>query len=292
MLPDFIIVGAPKAGTTSLFHYIKEHADIFMCEPKEVNYFSGEDINEQNLFYSDFKVNKLVDYKKLFSFARLDQIKGEASVSYLFYPEVAQRIFETIPACKIIAVLRNPIERGYSHYLMDYKLGLVDLPYEDIVFKRGDHKDLALYYQQYVELGFYAIQLERYFAVFPKEQIKIYTQDELKMDTAAVVKNLFEFLNVKYTDIVKSELQHNQFSLPKNKLIHKLYSSVWLRKSLSAILPYSFREKVKSVLFKKGKKPELTQKTIEKLLEIYSPDILKLNEMIDQDVLTWIHPNG
>jgi hypothetical protein len=292
MLPDFIIVGAPKAGTTSLFHYIKEHENIFMSEPKEVNYFSGAYINEQNLFYSDFKVNTLVDYKKLFSFARLDQVKGEASVSYLFYPRIAQKIFETIPLCKIIAVLRNPVERGYSHYLMDYKLGLVDLPYEDIVFKRGNHKDLALFYQQYVELGFYAQQLHRYFAVFPKEQIKIYTQDELKMDTTAVVKNLFEFLNVKCTDIVKSELQHNQFSLPKNRLIHKLYSSVWLRKSLSAILPYNFRERVKLVLFKKGKKPELTQKTIEKLLEIYSPDILKLNEMIEQDVLTWMHPNG
>jgi hypothetical protein len=283
MLPDFIIVGAPKAGTTSLFHYIKEHA---------VNYFSGEEISRQKLFYNDYKINKLVDYKKLFSSARYDQVKGEASVSYLFYPNVAQRIFEAIPSCKIIAVLRNPIDRGYSHYLMDYKLGLVDMPYEDIVFKRGNHKNQELYYQQYVELGLYAHQLNRYFAIFPKEQIKIYTQDELKIDTPAVVKNLFEFLNVNSTNIVISKTQHNQFSLPKNKLIHELYSSVWLRKSLSSILPYGFREKVKSALFKKGKKPELTQKTINKLLEIYNPDILKLNEMIEQDVLRWMKPDG
>ena len=292
MFPNFIIIGAPKAGTTSLYHYIAEHPNIFMSEPKEVNYFSGTDISKQNLFYADFKVNTLDEYEGLFSSADVGQVKGEASVSYLFYPKVPQRIFELIPSCKVIAVLRNPIERGYSHYLMDYKLGLVDLPYEDIVFKRGDHKKLGLYYQQYVELGLYAQQLEKYFDIFPKEQIKIYTQEELKIDTEAVINNLFEFLNVKKIDLVESKVKHNQFSLPKNIIIHKLYSAVWLRKTLSVMLPYSFREHVKKILFKKGSKPELSMAARSKLLEIYTPDILKLNKMIEQDVLIWMKPNA
>jgi hypothetical protein len=292
MLPDFLIIGAPKAGTTSLYHYITAHPNIFMTKPKEVNYFSGSDISKQNLFYADFKINTLDAYEALFSSADLGQVKGEASVSYLFYNKVAQRIWELIPSCKVIAVLRNPIERGYSHYLMDYKLGLVDLPYEDIVFKRGAHKKLNLYHQQYVELGLYAQQLEKYFAFFPKEQIKIYTQEELKIDTVSVVEDLLDFLDVNKIDLVESKVKHNQFSLPKNILIHKLYSSVWLRNKLSVMLPYSFRENVKKLLFKKGSKPVLSKAARAKLLEIYTPDILKLNKMIEQDVSIWIKPDA
>jgi hypothetical protein len=258
-----------------------------MSTPKEVNYFSSESIKKQNLFYSDTKIDSLDNYKKLFESTQAFNIKGEASVSYLFYPDVPNKIYDCIPTCKIIMVLRNPLDRGYSHYLMDYKLGLVDLPYEDIVLKKGNHKKLDLYYQQYVELGLYAKQLERYLHVFPKDQIKVYTQDELKNNISLVVDDLYSFLGADSKNITLSTTKHNQFSLPKNVVIHKLYSSVWLRKFLSNLLPYNLREQIKTVFFKKGKKPEISASLRTTLQEIYNPDIIKLNDMIEQDVLNW-----
>ncbi|MCL1049561.1 sulfotransferase domain-containing protein [Shewanella abyssi] len=292
MSPDFIIVGAPKAGTTSLYHYLSANPSVFMTEPKEINFFSCEALEKQNLFYADFKVNSAPAYQALFSKGDEVQVKGEASVSYLFYPDVAKSIYEYNPECKIIMVLRDPIARGYSHYLMDLKLGLVDLPYEDIVFKKGNHKNMGLYYQQYVELGLYGKQVKRYLDVFPREQIKIYTQEELKADTPSVVNDLFGFLDVQKASHADTNVSHNQFSMPRNKVVAWLYSRVWLRKLLSAIFPYKVRTFINTYLFKKGRKPVMTESVKSRLAEIYREDMLLLNELIEQDVSSWSNSNA
>ena len=148
MLPNFIIVGAPKAGTTSLYHYLSEHPQVFMSDPKEVNFFSKEEIEAQGLYYQDFKAKDLNSYEKLFNEGIGKKAVGEGSVSYLFYPDTPAKIKASIPEVKIIILLRNPVERGYSHYLMDYRMGLTDLSYEEIVYKTSSHKNLNLYYQQ------------------------------------------------------------------------------------------------------------------------------------------------
>jgi hypothetical protein len=292
MSPDFIIVGAPKAGTTSLYHYLNANLSVFMTEPKEVNFFSYVQLEKQNLFYSDFKVKTDAAYKALFSKGDKNQVKGEASVSYLFYPDVAKSIYEYNPECKIIMVLRDPIERGYSHYLMDLKLGLVDLPYEDIVFKRGDHKNMGLYYQQYVELGLYAKQVKRYLDVFPREQIKIYTQEQLKADTPSVVSDLFGFLGLQKSNYTDTGISHNQFSMPRNKVIAWVYSRVRLRKLLSSVFPYKARTFINTYLFKKGRKPAMATNIRSRLVKIYREDMLFLNELIEQDVSSWSNTNG
>jgi hypothetical protein len=284
MSPDFIIVGAPKAGTTSLYHYLNANLSVFMTEPKEVNFFSYVQLEKQNLFYSDFKVKTDAAYKALFSKGDKNQVKGEASVSYLFYPDVAKSIYEYNPECKIIMVLRDPIERGYSHYLMDLKLGLVDLPYEDIVFKRGDHKNMGLYYQQYVELGLYAKQVKRYLDVFPREQ--------LKADTPSVVSDLFGFLGLQKSNYTDTGISHNQFSMPRNKVIAWVYSRVRLRKLLSSVFPYKARTFINTYLFKKGRKPAMATNIRSRLVKIYREDMLFLNELIEQDVSSWSNTNG
>ena len=166
MLPNFIIAGAPKAGTTSLYHYLSEHPEVFMSDPKEVNFFSKEEIDAQGLYYDIFKAGNISEYKKLFINANGKKAVGEASVSYLYYQEVPQKIKRIIPDAKIIIALRSPVERAFSHYLMDLRLGYIELSFEDVVYKRVEHKYLNLYYQQYVELGFYFEQVRRYIKCF------------------------------------------------------------------------------------------------------------------------------
>ena len=154
-VPDFFIVGAPKAGTTSLYFYLEQHPEIFMSAVKETNYFSYEATVKQNLYYNERGINDWEEYLKLFSEAGKKKAIGEASVSYLFYPEVAEAIKAKFPEGKIIIMLRNPVERALSHYNMDYKLGYVKTSFDEILFSKNKTPLEELYYQQFISLGMY-----------------------------------------------------------------------------------------------------------------------------------------
>ena len=163
MKVDFFIVGAPKAGTTSLYHYLSEHPQIEMSSQKEPDYFSDKAINEQGMYYGKNRVNTLDKYESLFV-QKESVVYGEASVSYLFYENVPEDIKKYNPNAKIIIMLRNPIERAFSHYLMDYRLGLISDSFENVLAKISKHKNAHLFYQQYIEVSKYAKQIQRYLA--------------------------------------------------------------------------------------------------------------------------------
>src|SRR4051794_4060836 len=114
MMPNFFIVGTPKAGTTSLYHYLEEHHDIYMAPIKETNFFSYHEIKSQGLFYNEEHISSLNQYQEQFKSVKNEKAVGEASVSYLYYPSVPLKIKEFNPKAKIIIVLRNPIDRGFS----------------------------------------------------------------------------------------------------------------------------------------------------------------------------------
>ncbi|OQK17902.1 hypothetical protein AU255_08585 [Methyloprofundus sedimenti] len=287
MLPNFIIVGAPKAGTTSLYHYLSEHPQVFMSEPKEVNFFSKDEIEEQGLYYQDFKAKDLDSYEKLFDKGIDKKAVGEGSVSYLFYPETPAKIKALLPAVKIIMLLRDPVARGYSHYLMDYRLGLVDVPYKEIVLKTSTHKNAHLYYQQYVELGLYYEQVKRYLELFGKEQVKIYFQEDLRQDTQKIIFDLYEFLEIDPSNIPNIEREHNAFSMPKSNVVHKLYTSYFIRTLLSVVFPEALKEKIKNELFERKKKPALEENLREQLLDIYRQDIQNLESFLNKDLSVW-----
>lgn len=287
MLPTFIIIGAPKAGTTSLYHYLSEHPDVYMSEPKEVNFFSREEIEAQGLYYQDFKAKDLKSYEQLFDDAINKKAIGEGSVSYLFYPHTPQKIKAILPKVKNIILLRNPIERGYSHYLMDYRLGLVDLTYEEIVFKTTKHENLDLYYQQYVELGLYYEQVKRYLDLFGKEQVKIYLQEDLRSDSMTVINDLYTYLNIDKSFVPDINKEHNSFSMPKYAFIQRLYSDQKVRTIMSNVLPNKLKELLLNGLFERVKKPKLDIKTKEYLSELYKPDIINLENMINMDLKSW-----
>ncbi|WP_345969905.1 sulfotransferase domain-containing protein [Sulfurimonas sp. HSL1-6] len=287
MLPNFFIVGAPKAGTTSLYHYLSEHPEVFMSEPKEVNFFSKEEIEAQGLYYDDFKAGNLAKYEALFEDAGTAKAIGEGSVSYLFYPKTPQKLHDAIPDAKIIILLRDPVERGYSHYLMDYRLGLVSQPYEEVVHQTGNHKHKKLYYQQYVALGLYYEQVKRYLDLFGLNQVKIYFQEDLRKDTEGVIQDLYKFLKIETNTQLDLAREHNAFSMPKNALIHRLYSSRNIRKTLSALLPDAVKEIVMNRLFERKKKPQLDPELRNELVAIYRPDIEKLEALLNKDLSHW-----
>ncbi len=184
---DFIVIGAQKAGTTSLFHYLRAHPQIHMPFVKEVGFFSSERRFRKGTPW----------YLKQFAQASQIQIVGEVSPQYMMQPEIPKRIHDLFPDTKLIAVLRNPIDRAYSAYRMAYRLGAE---------KRTAHEALQnfptpdlnqpLKTIDFIGMGLYGKILEKYLKHFPIEQIKLVFTEELADQPGQTLQNLFNFLEV------------------------------------------------------------------------------------------------
>ncbi|MBK9638978.1 MAG: sulfotransferase [Bacteroidetes bacterium] len=176
--PNFFIVGAAKAGTTSLYQYLSQHPEVYMSPIKEPNYFSTEikfeevrtEVKERirllkiNSFLKGNMrkpihrafINDIKQYESLFRFVGNQKAIGEASASYLYSPYAAKAIQEYNSEAKIIIILRNPIQRIYSHYLMDRRMGITNLPFEEALEAEKSYQPRQWSYILYLELGEYS----------------------------------------------------------------------------------------------------------------------------------------
>jgi hypothetical protein len=287
MKVDFFIVGAPKAGTTSLYHYLSEHPQVEMSSQKEPDYFSDKAINEQGMYYTKNRVNSLAKYESLFV-QKESVVYGEASVSYLFYENVPEDIKKYNPNAKIIIMLRNPIERAFSHYLMDYRLGLISDSFENVLAKKSKHKNAHLFYQQYIEVSKYSKQIQRYLDFFEKDSILFIDYEDLKINVSKTVDQVYNFLHISTEFAADINTKHNTFTMPKNKVIRLIYSFVFLRKILTFLFPTYLVKNIRVLLFKSDKKPELLKETRSLLKRIFNDDIKNLEEVLSKDYSKWI----
>ena len=284
---DFFIVGAPKAGTTSLYHYLNEHPEIEMSSQKEPDFFSDEALQNQKLYYGKNRINTIEKYHSLSK--REDNIlKGDASVSYLFYKDVPHKIIEYNPNAKIIIMLRNPIDRAFSHYLMDYRLGLISASFDSIIYKQSKVKNAHLFYQQYIQVSEYSNQIKRYLEVFSRKNIYFIDYDDFKNETSDIIKNIFLFLDLNSNFQPNLRKKYNTYTENKNMIIRYTYSFLPLRKLLSNILPKKLIEKIISFIFISNKKPKLSEKNIYFLKKYFENDVSELSILLNKDFTKWI----
>lgn len=197
--PNFFIVGAPKCGTTALSEYLRSHPGIFLCEPKEPHFFA-EDMDRHRY------VKSLEDYLDLFKYAGTEhEIVGEASVGYLYSSVALTRIHEFNPAAKVIAMVRNPIDMAPSSHQQLLFARYEDEPDFEKAWnlqesrRRGQHIPPGcrapgfLQYAQTCRLG---AQVRRLLEIFPANQIKIIVFDDFIADTAAVYREVLDFLGL------------------------------------------------------------------------------------------------
>jgi hypothetical protein len=237
----------------------------------------------------------LEDYCSEFSEAT-DQIAvGEASNSYLYSPSAAHRIKTHIPDAKLIAVLRHPAERAYSRFLQ-----LVSLGREPI----GDFAE-ALKQEQirienhwwpdfhYLHMGLYHAQLIRYFAVFPREQLRIYLYEDMLTNPHSMLQDIFRFLEVKTDFVPTMDIRYSASGLPKRKELH------WILKKLRGARPvaekflsqrqFNYVQQVAAKIHVQNlRKPKLTPELREWMIQHYREDTLRLQEMIQRDLSAWL----
>ena len=279
MKVNTFIVGAPKAGTTSLHFYLQQHPDVCMSEIKEPNYFTAQEVVK--LYYDVSPVNSEDWYHSIFT-EPTRKVVGEGSVSYLFYPEVAQKIYEYNPEARILIILRSPVQRAFSHYLMDCRLGLCDISLEELLDNPSKYPH---FYQQFIELGMYHQQTKRYIDVFGQNQVKVMFYDDFKTDTNLFVDQVFSFLDLRPVDF--NMVVKNKFKQPSSTIVAKLYQFKWLRSYLNIVFPKVLLLKIKSVLFKDSKKPKLDHSIKRKLSNIYKNDIAELSKLLSKDLSAW-----
>ena len=297
-LPNFLIIGAAKSGTTALYTYIKQHPQVFMAMPKELRYFSytgpyPKDLSEN---YIHRGVTTLDEYKSHFNNVKDEKIIGEASPMYLYTQGTAERIKAVIPNVKLLAILRNPIDRSFSAYMhairewkepeKSFRMALNKEP-ERIKAGWG-----MLWH--YTHAGFYYEQLTQYYQIFDSHQIKIVLYDDLVNDSAALMQDIFNFLAIDSTFIPDTSKRPNISGFPKNQGFHQFMYKLFMQsnpvKRVSRILfPKSFRQQVMINLrllnLEKRSMPEDIKRELENL---FRDDVRKLEKLIGRDLSCWI----
>ena len=187
-LPTFFIIGAPKAGTTSLHFYLDQHPEIQMSAIKEPRFFAGP---ENGIPYAPGRVSRRQDYEELFDPAI--EVRGEASTDYAFHPRrlgVPGRIRALVPQARFLYLVRDPVERTISHYRMRVAFLGERRPLAEAL---SDFSDLG---SPYLWPSLYASQLERYLGAFPSERILVVDQADLLSNRAETLRHIFSFLSV------------------------------------------------------------------------------------------------
>lgn len=278
LTPNFFIVGTPKSGTTSLFHYLQEHPEVFLPELKEPHFFSCPEV--KNTYYKTKIVDSKEEYLDLYQETESYKAVGDLSSSYLFNKETPKRIHQFNPDAKIIIVLRNPVDRALSHYLMDVNLGYINASLSKVINNKDTFKQ---HYQEYIELGFYEQQIRAYTKQFPDSQIKVVLSDTLYANTAETLKDIYSFINVSTTFITDFETVHNSYTVPRFKALKSLVQSDGLKK----MIPSGLKSGLKSLIYKtNAEKPKLeVEKNL--LREIYKKSIVETETLINQDLSSW-----
>ncbi len=304
--PNFFIVGAPKCGTTSLHEYLQRHPDVFMPFYKEPHYF-GSDLEGSR--FRQFR-GQPERYLKLFRDARGEKRIGESSPWYLFSQLAAEEIHAYDPQAKIIIMLRNPVDMMYSMWSQFRYSGNEQIEtFEEALaaeperrrgqrIRRAAHCISGLYYR---DMARFCEQVPRYFELFGRDNVKVVIFDDFKTDTAAVYRDILEFLDIDSGfqttfDIVNPNKEVRLEWLQKS-IVSSGFSLMLLKDRLTylatthSLVPMSYRTRaVKGVIAaytKYERRSPLTADLRQRLARDFQSDIDKLSDLLGRDLSHW-----
>lgn len=307
--PNFFLVGAEKAGTTSLYRYLASHPQVYMSPIKEPNYFA-QDIQDyrfpksvRRTLLQDYKtyisgdmskpvhvayVREWTEYIKLFRKVDGEIAIGECSNSYLYSQVAAGKICTYLPSAKIIVSLRNPIERIFSQYLMDRRIGLTRKRFDELLDKELRFPgDLWSGARGYIEKGMYSQQLVRYYHAFPASQICVVLYDELLEDAEKVLKRVFRHLGVSEEMVPDFQVRYNTARLPRYEYLNRLLFEWNIKCRAQQLIPQRFYKRLRKVFYS-GDLEEIAEKDRERLRGVYGKDIDRVMELTGIDVSHWL----
>jgi hypothetical protein len=291
-LPNFIVIGAAKAGTTALYWYLSEHPAVFMSPVKETNFFGYGRDADGRLIYGDpeihhFPIQTMAAYEQLFERAAGAAAIGEASPIYLECPQAADRIRSAIPAVRLIASLRQPVERAYSDYLMHLRhRGLRFDPARDL----SADAPWAAADSRWMQVSRYHGQLERYYAAFPRAQIHVALFDDLKRNALGMVQDVYRFVGVDPAFAPDFETPHAIGGLPASRLLERLMTNRAVGSIVKPLLPGKAANWVRRMRARNLQKPAALPPELRRELtaRIFRDDIERTGHLIGRSLTHWL----
>ena len=294
-LPNLLIVGAAKCGTTSLHNYLKQHPDIFMTEHKEPHFLINSEIGEHRVHKA---VTTLEEYEKMFKTEGKYKYKGESSVMYLAFPEFSIKNIKKYldPDVKIIIMLRNPIERAFAGYLHNLRYN----PSEDLSFEEAFDRSEERYHQigdmtpdtRYLQVGNYHFQVESFMAMF-NDNVHVIMYDDYINDIDLCLFNLFDFLAIDKVSVDTSKKHMVGGWVFKSKFLRNLFIPPNTLKSLlKSVLPNKkIRQAIKQKMMNISivETPCMSEEMRKKLTEYYRKDINSLSKLLSKELNHWIN---
>jgi Sulfotransferase domain len=268
-LPDFVIIGATKSATTWLLQNLRAHPQVFMPSP-EIHYFSR------------YFERGPAWYRSHFETAPEDRVVGEKSSSYLPHPETPGRLRELLPEARLVAQLRNPIERAYSDYCMHYRRGEVG-------------RDPARYLQpgrtplpRLLEDGLYFRHVSAFLELFPREQLKVILYDDIRRDPGPVFRSVCEHLGIERR--ADAELLSQRVKDKETPVVPPLARRI-LAPMKATVQPLrqsrAFRF-ARSLIARRLDYPTLTPALREQLADYYRDDVGALSKFLERDLTGWL----
>jgi hypothetical protein len=291
MLPNFIVVGAAKAGTTALYWYLLEHPSVVRSPVKENNAVaSGRDAGGK-LGYGDpevqdFPLKSLDDYQGLFAEAGDATAVGEASPIYLECPQAAARIQALLPGVRIIASLRHPVDRAYSDYLMHLRHRGRRFDAERDLSAAADW---ARPDSHWMRIGRYHEQLSRYFEAFPRRQIHVSLFDDLKRSPPELMRGVYRFVGVDEEFMPDFTTPHAIGGMPASRLVEGFLTSRAARMTIKPLIPTRAANWVKRLRARNMRKaPSLPADLKRELTGHFRDDIARTGELIGRSLDHWL----
>jgi len=269
-LPNFIGIGAGKAGTSWLYSILSKHPEICISSAKET------------LFFEDHYNRGLQWYAKFFSHCQNSSAIGEVSNTYIFSSFAPARVHAFNPDIQLIATLRNPVDRAFSHYLFHYRNAQVEGSFESAIEQMPDIVDRGLYYSY----------LKNYFQYFPREQLLCLLFDDLKHDPVAVAHQVLSFLQVDASWATPAfvDTQRLPASKPRSKLLARS-----VKRAAHTVRELGFPEAITKVKtspianllyrpYKKHEYPRMDPKIRQQLNEYFRADVCQLSQLLNRDL--------
>lgn len=285
-IPNFLIIGAHKAGTSSLHKYLQQHPQVFLPSLKEPRFFSYDpDVpdGEPTPYPWGPRVHPVKtwdQYLALFTEVTTETAIGEASPCYLNHPRGPVRIRQALPGVRLIVSLRDPLDRAYSGYLMAVRDAGETRPFAELIGgePRAPWHDNLVYYQSCL----------RYLECFPRERLKFVRAEDLNAQPFKVLTDLFSFLEVDPAFQPDTTTQFNKGGVPRSQLLHRVLDNRGVR-GLGAYIPAPLRSTLKRLRSANLRKPpELDGAVRARFIERFREDILRLQDLLDMDLSDWL----
>jgi len=298
-LPNFLVLGTAKAGTSSLYAYLKQHPDVYLSPTTELNFFAheGGDLNfggpgDLKYLWEDSLVATFEEYSQQFGDVDGESAVGEVSTHNLYCPQAVDVIKRYVPSAKLIAVLRNPAERAFSAFAHMVRDGREETNDFRIALAREPERirDNWEPLWHYKSMGFYGAQLSRYFDAFDAKQIRVYIYDDFVARPLEVMRDIFGFIGVDPSFAPDMSEKINVSVMPRSRQLEKMMMGRNLVRSvLRSFVPASVRPQIRSFLLDSNvKRLRMDPQMRRELSNDYREDIRLLERLLGRDLSRWL----